>query len=209
MAVNIAAGQEPIPVPFYQPPLYPYFLGLLYALFGRDLFLVRAVQMTMGSASVWLLYLLAGRLFGRRVGFVAALAFALYGTMVFYEGELLAPVLIVFLNLLLALAVMAALDKPSPPRALRGGLLLGLSALAMSVILPLWLVIPAYAWFHWRRKPGRPGFWPGILLAASLQPRCPAGRRPRHLAKLADRPRIRADQHQRRHQFLSQQRQGL
>ena len=166
MAVRIAAGEEPVPAPFYQPPLYPYFLGLLYALFGRDLLLVRLVQMAMGAANVWLLYLLGGRLFDRRVGMAAALAFALYGTMLFYEGEILAPVLIVFLNLLLAMAVLAALEKPSPPRALACGVLLGLSALAMSVVLPLAIVIPLYAWRRWRGDTGSPRPWRRLALAA-------------------------------------------
>ena len=166
MAMRIAAGEEPVPAPFFQPPLYPYFLGLLYALFGRDLYLVRLVQMAMGAASVWLLYLLGGKLFDRRVGFAAALAFALYGTSLFYEGELLAPVLIVFLNLLLALAVIAVLEKPALPRALQAGILFGLSALAMSVILPLALIIPLYAWLYWRGKAGRPGIGRCLALAA-------------------------------------------
>jgi tetratricopeptide (TPR) repeat protein len=165
MAVRISAGEEPIPAPFFQPPLYPYFLGLLYALFGRDLFLVRLLQMLMGTASVWLLYLLGVRLFDRRVGLAAALSFALYGTMLFYEGELLAPVLIVFLNLLLALSFFAALEKPSLPRGLLCGFLLGLSALAMSVILPLAVVLPLTAWLRWRRQPGRPGLRRGLALA--------------------------------------------
>ncbi len=168
MAVQVAAGQEPLPVPFFQPPLYPYFLGLLYALFGRDLLLVRLLQMAMGAASVWLLYILGGRLFGRRAGFAAALAYSLYGTMIFYEGELLAPVLIVFLNLLLALAVLKALEKPDWRRALLAGVLLGLSALAMSVILPLALVIPLYAWRRWRGQAGRPGLGRGLALACAF-----------------------------------------
>jgi tetratricopeptide (TPR) repeat protein len=165
MAMRIAAGQEPIPAPFYQPPLYPYFLGLLYALFGRSLLLARLVQMAMGAASVWLLYALGGRLFDRRTGFAAALAYSLYGTMIFYEGELLAPVLIVFLNLLLALAVLKVLDKPAWPLALGSGILLGLSALAMSVILPLALVLPLYAWRHWRRRSASPGPGRALVLA--------------------------------------------
>ncbi|MCU0236102.1 MAG: tetratricopeptide repeat protein [Acidobacteria bacterium] len=168
MAVAIAAGQEPIPAPFFQPPLYPYFLGLLYALFGRDLLLVRLVQMALGTANVWLLYLLGGRLFDRRVGFAAALAFAMYGTMLFYEGELLAPVLIVFLNLLLALAAIATVDSPSLPRALLAGVLLGLSSLAMSVILPMALVIPAYAGWRWRRAPARPKAGRALALLAAF-----------------------------------------
>ena len=37
---------------FYQAPLYPYFLGALYATVGRDLLIVRIVQALIGSASV-------------------------------------------------------------------------------------------------------------------------------------------------------------
>ncbi len=163
MAVRIAAGEEPIPAPFFQPPLYPFILGLLYALFGRDLLLARLLQAAMGTASAGLLYALARRLFDRRVGFAAALIFSCYGPMIFYEGEFLAPVLIVFLNLLLAHAALVALERPSLPRACLCGGLLGLSALAMSVILPLVILLPLYAWHRWRGLPGRPG--PGRALA--------------------------------------------
>ncbi|HUU06139.1 MAG TPA: tetratricopeptide repeat protein [Patescibacteria group bacterium] len=168
MAVRIAAGEVPIPAPFFQPPLYPYFLGLIYALFGRDLLLVRLLQMAAGTASAWLLYGLASRLFDRRVGFAAAMIFSLYGPMIFYEGDLLAPVLIVFLNLLLARALLAVLEKPTLARAGLCGVLLGLSALAMSVILPLALVLPLYAWRRWRGQPGRPGLRRGLLLGCAF-----------------------------------------
>ena len=45
---------------FYQAPLYPYFLGVIYAIFGRDLLIVRIFQAVIGSASCALLGL-AGR----------------------------------------------------------------------------------------------------------------------------------------------------
>lgn len=177
MAQRIAAGEEPIPAPFFQPPLYPYFLGLFYALFGRDLLFVRLLQMALGALNAWLLYRLGVRLFGRGTALAAALAFSLYGPMLFYEGELLAPVLIVLLNLLLALATLAALARPSLARALLCGALLGLSALAMSVVLPMVLVIPLFAWRHWRKRADRPGsgrslallsgFVAGVLLAVA------------------------------------------
>jgi hypothetical protein len=35
---------------FYQAPLYPYFLGALYSIAGRDLFLVRICQAVIGAA---------------------------------------------------------------------------------------------------------------------------------------------------------------
>lgn len=168
MAVNIAAGREPIPAPYFQPPLYPYFLGLLYALFGRDLLLVRLLQMALGALNAWLLYRLGVRLFGRGTALAAALAFGLYGPMLFYEGELLAPVLIVLLNLLLALSALVTLERPSLPRALLCGALLGLSSLAMSVVLPLALFIPLYAAWQWRRAPARPRAARALLLLAAF-----------------------------------------
>lgn len=168
MAVRIAAGEEPIPAPFFQPPLYPYALGLLYALFGRSLLLARLLQMAAGTASACLIFALGERTFGRRVGLAAALAFSLYGPMIFYEGELLAPALIVLLNLLLAQSALAAIEKPSPGRALLTGALLGLSALAMSVVLPMALVIPLCAWRSWRGPAPRPGPRRGLALLGAF-----------------------------------------
>ncbi len=168
MAVRIAAGEEPIPAPFFQPPLYPYALGLLYALCGRSLLLARLLQMAAGAASACLIFTLGERIFGRRAALAAALIFSLYGPMLFYEGELLAPALIVLLNLLLARSALAAVDRPSLGRAWRSGALLGLSALAMSVVLPMALVIPLCAWGNWRRRAPRPGPGRGLALLGAF-----------------------------------------
>ena len=168
MAVRIAAGEEPIPAPFFQPPLYPYALGLLYALFGRSLLLARLLQMAAGTASACLIFSLGEKIFGRRTGLAAALAFSLYGPMLFYEGELLAPALIVLLNLLLAGSALAAIAKPSAGRALVSGALLGLSALAMSVVLPMALVIPWCAWRSWRRRAALPAPGRGLALLGAF-----------------------------------------
>lgn len=168
MALRIAAGEEPIPAPFFQPPLYPYMLGLLYALFGRSLLLARLLQMAAGTASAILVFTLGERIFGRRAGLAAALVFSLYGPMLFYENELLAPALIVLLNLLLARSALAAIDKPSQGRALLTGALLGLSALAMSVVLPMALVIPLCAWRSWRSHAAFPGPRRGLALLGAF-----------------------------------------
>ena len=50
---------------FYQAPLYPYFLGILYTVFGRDLWAVRLVQIILGAGSCVLLAR-AGRSFFNR-----------------------------------------------------------------------------------------------------------------------------------------------
>ena len=81
---------------FYQAPLYPYLLGVIYAVAGRHLLLVRIVQALIGSASCALLALAAARLFSRRAGLVAGLMLALYAPAIFFDGLLQKSVLDVF-----------------------------------------------------------------------------------------------------------------
>jgi Flp pilus assembly protein TadD/4-amino-4-deoxy-L-arabinose transferase-like glycosyltransferase len=163
MAQKIVLGKPPTAEPYFQPPLYPYFMSLLYLIFGRDFFWVRFAQMLLGVVNVLLTYLLASRLFGRQTAIAAGVVAALYGTMLFYEGELLAPVLIVFINLLFMLALDWFLQTPRWYKALSTGILLGVSAIAMTVVLPFALVIAIYALIRFRRhKPSQP--WRSLLL---------------------------------------------
>jgi predicted membrane-bound mannosyltransferase len=62
-ALAIAAGREFIADAFFRAPLYPYFLGLLYKLFGANPLVVRIIQSLIGSVTCGLAYLLARRLF--------------------------------------------------------------------------------------------------------------------------------------------------
>src|SRR3954468_3720270 len=77
-AQRLAAGDWIGTDVFYQAPLYPYFLGIVYATAGRDLLIVRIIQALIGSASCVLLGLAGARLFSKRVGLVAGLALALW-----------------------------------------------------------------------------------------------------------------------------------
>src|SRR5258708_3316680 len=81
---------------FYQAPLYPYFLGLIYRVAGRDLFVVRVCQALVGSASCALLGGAAARIFSKPAGVIAGLALALYAPAIFFDGLLQKSVLDVF-----------------------------------------------------------------------------------------------------------------
>ena len=71
---------------FYQAPLYPYFLAVLYAIAGRHLLLVRTVQAIIGSAACVLLGLAARRLISNRAGLTAGLLLALYAPAIFFDA---------------------------------------------------------------------------------------------------------------------------
>ncbi|MCP4228565.1 MAG: tetratricopeptide repeat protein [bacterium] len=163
MAVKVAAGEEPFEGAFFQPPLYPYFLGLLYGVLGRTLGLARFAQMLLGVANALLVFAVGRKLFGRGIRLAAALLFSLYGTMLFFEGELLAPVLIVFLNLLLILSLLLLFERRTWWLALISGLLLAASSLAMAVILPFAIVILVYGFWRLRREEGGPS-WKKIAI---------------------------------------------
>jgi len=148
---------------YFRAPLYAYFLALIYTVFGQDYLAVRVIQFLIGSLSVLLIYFLGRRVFSPLVGKIAGVMAALYGTFIYFEGELLIPVLILFLNLLLVLAVLAATRRPGWWKWLGCGALLGLSAIARpNVLIFLGVLIP---WMAVAMKRGGQR-WPRILLHA-------------------------------------------
>src|SRR6185295_16902767 len=109
-AQRIAGGEWLGREVFYQAPLYPYLLGLIYAAAGRHLLLVRVVQALIGSASCALLVLAGARLFSRRTGLIAGLMLALYAPAIFFDGLLQKSVLDVFF-VCLALWLMSRTEE--------------------------------------------------------------------------------------------------
>ncbi len=95
-AQRIAGGEWIGREVFYQAPLYPYLLGLIYAIAGRHLLLVRVIQAIIGSGSCALIALAAARLCSRRAGIAAGLMLALYAPAIFFDGLLQKSVLDVF-----------------------------------------------------------------------------------------------------------------
>ena len=117
-AQRIAGGEWWGREVFYQAPLYPYFLGVIYAIAGRHLLLVRLVQALIGSASCVFVALAASRLVSRRAGIVAGAGLALYAPAIFFDGLLQKSVLDVFfvsLALWLIARIVTVRLKPDAP----------------------------------------------------------------------------------------------
>ena len=74
---------------FFRAPLYPYFLGVIYRLFGPDYLTPRIIQAVLGSISCVLLYLITRRLFGERAALLAGAAAGAYGMLIYFDAELL------------------------------------------------------------------------------------------------------------------------
>ena len=133
---------------FYQAPLYPYFLGFVYTLFGPNLLAARLCQAVLGAASCALLAVAGRRLFSPAAGIVAGLMLAVYPPALFFDGLIQKTSLGLFLlSLLLALLSRLAAE-PGPPRAwvwpgvVLGGLVLTReNALVFAAALLGWLVL--------------------------------------------------------------------
>ncbi len=95
-AQSIAAGNWLGDEVFYQAPLYPYFLGFLYATLGEDKLTVLLCQAVLGSLSCVFLALAGWRLFGKRAAIVAGLLLALYAPALFFESLIQKSVLDLF-----------------------------------------------------------------------------------------------------------------
>ena len=150
-ARTLSLGDEP----YRQPPLYPAVLGVLYWLFGANFYAYRLIQFTLGALSVVLLYLIGRRVFSSPgIGFSAGAVAAVYGPLIYFEGELLPPVLAILLNLSLLLFLLRTETVRRPWSCLVAGLLLGAGALVAPEVLLFGLGVAG--WIIWRRDLGRP-----------------------------------------------------
>jgi tetratricopeptide (TPR) repeat protein len=133
---------------FWQPPLYPYFLALLFKVFGEGMLGIVTVQAALGALTCALVARLGARLWGARAGVIAGLIAALYGPLVHFDAQPLVPVLHVFL---VTAGLLALVER----RWFAAGLLWGLAAIATPNIL---LAAPAaLAWMAWGHNRSDPG----------------------------------------------------
>ena len=129
---------------FYQPPLYPYFLGTLYSLFGPDLLLARFCQIVIGALSCVILAAAVRRVFSPAEGLVAGLILALYAPAIFFDALIQKSVLDMFLLCLSVWLLSKLIAEPS--RRLCCGLGLAMGCLGLTRENSLILVAAVFIW---------------------------------------------------------------
>lgn len=144
VAVAIANGEPLEEFHAIRSPFYPIFLYYLILIPHEvNYYLIRLVQILMGSYSCVLLYFIARRLFSWRVSIVAAILMAAYEPFIFFDNQILAECLVVFFNLSSILFLLKSRDSHVRRSGfvLFSSVLLGLSAITRPNILLF--VIPA------------------------------------------------------------------
>jgi 4-amino-4-deoxy-L-arabinose transferase-like glycosyltransferase len=136
----LAAGEgwaEPV---YWQPPGYPYFLAAILRAAGPGFLAPRLVQAVLGALTAALTCTIGTRVFGRAVGLGAGLAVALYGGLIYFDGELLAPSLAICLQMATFYCAVRAPEERGGLGWLAAGLLGGLAAVVNAsalVLLPV------------------------------------------------------------------------
>jgi 4-amino-4-deoxy-L-arabinose transferase-like glycosyltransferase len=116
-----------------RPPLYPLLLGATYRVVGHSWTVARTLEALLGVVFVLLLFLLARRLYGRRVALVVAALAAVMPTLVALNASLLSETLFLPLEIAAVLAAVAWRQSPSKWLAVAAGLACGAAIMTRSV----------------------------------------------------------------------------
>lgn len=130
-ARQLAAGDWIGTEVFYQAPLYPYFMGVIYTAVGSGSFTVRIVQALIGSFAAVALAYAGWRLFSRRAGIISGVVLALYPAAIFFDGLIQKSSLDLFFTCVVLALVAAIVKGTGRPHA--SWFLLGITVAALSL----------------------------------------------------------------------------
>ena len=152
-ALRLAAGET---AAMTKGPIYPMFLAVIYGLFGHAQTVARIVQTLISTLSVWLIYLLADRVFHRQAAEVAAMIAAVYPAFISYAGWLLTETLSVFLLVAFTFLLVRAMGRPGVWAWAAAGFVGGITALHREELLVIVVLSGLTAWW-WRSGARRIG----------------------------------------------------
>ncbi|WP_169978999.1 ArnT family glycosyltransferase [Tautonia rosea] len=150
-----------------RPPLYPALVAGVYEVAGMQNYqAVRLVQIPLSLLIVSLAYVLGAQIESRRVGVWAAGFCSVYPSLVAYHNLLLTEILFTALLMAFIVSLIRAQQRDSIARLVPAGVLLGLGALARSVLWPTPVIFGVYLLLAWRGHLGR-RLLAGVVLAAA------------------------------------------
>jgi tetratricopeptide (TPR) repeat protein len=153
---------------FYQTPLYPYCLAVLYVVFGHGVWLVRGCQAVLGSLACVFLARAGACFFSRKVGWVAGALLALYPPAIFFDGIVQKASLDLALMSALVWVVGAAQLRPRVALFAAAGALSGAATLNRenaAILVPVmlaWIV-----WLSWS-APVAARWWRGLAFCGAM-----------------------------------------
>jgi Flp pilus assembly protein TadD len=165
---------------FYQAPLYPYLLAVLYALVGHSLMAVRVTQSVLGALSCVLLAHAARRFAGEKAGIAAGLLLAVYAPAIFFDGLIQKASVDLFLVTLVLALCGEFVARRRWPWLAGAGVALGVLSLNRENARVLLPVVVGWLLMGWRFAPIRERFgWAAAFVLAGALVVLPVGLRNR------------------------------
>lgn len=166
-AREIAAGHWLRGKVFYQSPLYPYVLALVYVRFGASTGLVSVLQAILGALTCVVLTRTLKRSFDAGVAIAAGALAAFYRPLIYFTAPIAKETLMIFLLVLFVRALLNYAEWGRARDAAFAGAWLGLTALTRGNVLALWLLLPIAPYVFRRGWDAR-----GALVAALMTGAC-------------------------------------
>lgn len=142
--LRIAQGEWLADQPFFLDPLYPYFIGVVYAVFGHSYTVLGVVQALLGAAVAPLVYLAGREHFPRPVPALAGAIAVGYLPAIYFGAIVMKPGLSLVLVSLGLWLLSRAWSVDRPREALAAGAVLALAALTRGNLV---LLLPVVALF--------------------------------------------------------------
>lgn len=156
LATQISKGFFFSPEAVFLNPLYPFFVGFWYFIFGHNPMAICVVQVVLDTINCILVFYITLRLFDRTAAVLAAIVYACYGLVIFYTGMLLAPILAIHLMLMFICVLLWQKSRQGIGRFFAAGIVFGLLVLLRANLILILLFMPV--WFllylpqHIRRR---------------------------------------------------------
>ena len=150
--------------PIFHPPLYPYFLAAMNAVFG-SLLAIKLAQALIGSLLIPAVFRIASRVFGPRTAIFAGAFAAVYPELIWYSAHFWSETLFLSLFWWAMERVIAADERSSRRAAAMAGVLFGLAILTRETMLYL---LPLAALWLARSKARPAGSLAMVTLAAAF-----------------------------------------
>ena len=155
IATSVLAGRgfvfETLGTPYrsYMEPLYPGLCVLVYGLTNHSFLALGLVQIALGSALVWLVFVCARRVVPERAALASALLAALHPGLIVYTTKF-HPFALDVVLWCAAFAALLAFSSDRPWRSACGaGGIVGLCVLTRPTILAC---MPLFSWWIWQRS---------------------------------------------------------
>lgn len=141
LASNIAEGKgyvyddSPQPV-IDRGPVYPYLVAIMFFISDDEsIRIVQVFQALCHGATVFMVFVIAARLFGRQAGVGASFVCAIHPMLIWYTARLWIETVHSLVVVLVAWSVIHLFAGPSYRRAFAAGLAIGIASLTKSVLL--------------------------------------------------------------------------